>query len=193
MVGPIDNAAIFAGLTHNHTKKERRTIAFKACLISAIVLILFPIVGDKILYYIDVEFYALQLGGGVLLLILGIQIVMNDYESAEELATKHKHTKDLSVFPLAIPLIAGPGAITQSLILFGKTNGDTTLQGLVLLCIAILMVVSYVMFLLAGQITRLLGDKGAETLARILGIFLTALAMNIIVDGFKASGLFASA
>lgn len=192
MVGPIDNAAIFAGLTHNHTKKERRAIAFKATLIAGIVLIFFPILGDKILFYIDVEFYALQLGGGILLLILGIQVVMNDYESSENLALEHKHAKDFSVFPLAIPLIAGPGAITQSLILFGKANGDIIKQGSVLACIAILMVVSYVMFLFASHISRILGEKGAETLARILGIFLTALAMNIIVDGFKASGLFSS-
>ena len=188
-VGPIENAVIFAGLTHHYTSKERKTIALRAIIIATFILVLFPLASGVILKVIDLQLYTIELGGGILLFILAVQIVMDDYESGHELSSKGAH-KDLSIFPLAIPLIAGPATITQSVVFIGRAEGDTLRQASVIVAILLLMAFSYLMFTLAGMVTKLIGEKGAEILSRALGILLAAIAVDFIISGLKASGLF---
>lgn len=188
-VGPIENAVIFAGLTHHYTSKERRTIALRAIIIATVILVLFPLASGIILRVINLQLYTIEVGGGILLFILSIQIVMDNYESGHELSNKNTH-KDLSVFPLAIPLIAGPATITQSIVFIGRAEGDILRQSFVIIAIILLMAFSYLMFTLAGMITKLIGEKGAEILSRALGILLSAIAIDFVISGLKASGLF---
>lgn len=188
-IGPIDNGALYAGLTHAHTPKERRDMALKATILATAVLFLFPVLGDMVFKTMGLGLYALQISGGILLLILSIQIVMGEYESGQDMSKRLGH-KDFSVFPLGIPLIAGPAAITQSMVLIGEAGSDFGKKTMVYVALGILMVFSYVMLLAGGLITRLLSDKGAEMFARILGIFLAAISVDLIVRGIKVSGLF---
>lgn len=183
-VGPIENAAIYAGLAHDYTKKELRTMAYRACLIAGVVIAVFTVAGNYILALINIQLFALQVGGGILLMILAIQTVMSDLTA--NISGGHK---DLTVFPLAMPLIAGPATITQSTLLYGAVEGDFFKQMSVLAGIFILMVISYVLLRLAGVVTRLLGAKGAEMFARVLGILLAALAADLILQGIANSGL----
>lgn len=184
-VGPIENAAIYAGLAHDYTKKELRTMAYRSCLIAGAVLIIFTIAGNYILALINIKLFALQVGGGILLMILAIQTVMSD-SSTNLSSGSHK---DLTVFPLAMPLIAGPATMTQSTLLYGAAEGEFWNQMAVLIGIFILMVISYILLRLAGVVTRLLGAKGAEMFARVLGILLAALAADLILQGIMKSGL----
>jgi len=184
-VGPIENAAIYAGLAHDYTKKELRTMAYRACLIAGGVLVVFTIAGNYILALINIQLFALQVGGGILLMILAIQTVMSDSSSS---ISGQAH-KDLTVFPLAMPLIAGPATITQSTLLYGAVQGEFFKQMSVLVGIFVLMVISYILLRLAGVVTRLLGAKGAEMFARVLGILLAALAADLILQGIANSGL----
>jgi len=188
-VGPIDNAAIFAGLTANHTPKERNRMALRASLIAGAILIVFPIIGDQLLHLLNIQLYSLQVGGGVLLFLVAIDMVMTEYENGEQMRKKHAHT-DYSVFPLAIPLMAGPATIIISMNLFAKASGDYASQGIVLAVIVLLMLMSYIAFLGAGYIVRFLGTKGAETLTRALGVLLGALAAELVIEGLRSSGLF---
>lgn len=186
-VGPIDNAAIYAGLAHDYTKKELKSMAFRACLIAGSVLIIFSFAGNYILGVINIQLFALQIGGGILLMLLAIQIVMGSSSTGGVTGELHR---DLAVFPLAMPLISGPATITQATLLVGGARGDFSKQMAVLLGIFVLMVISYVLLRLAGLVTRLLGAKGAEMFARVLGILLAALAADLIIQGLVNSGVF---
>lgn len=187
-IGPIENAAVYAGLAHDYTKKELKMMAIRACLVAGLVLIFFSVGGNFVLNVIELQLYALQIGGGVLLMILAVKTVMDEY-SAGGGATAHHSHRDLSVFPLAMPLIAGPAAITQSTLLVGAVKGQMEKQIAVLVALFVLMVFSYVLLRVAGWVTRLLGAKGAEMLTRVLGILLAALAADLIVKGLAGSGL----
>lgn len=186
-VGPIENAAIYAGLAHDYTKKELKTMAYRSCLIAGGVLIVFSIAGNYILSIINIQLFALQIGGGILLMLLAVQTVMSDSSTGSVAGEGHR---DLSVFPLAMPLIAGPATITQATLLIGSVPGEMGKQIAVLLGIFVLMVISYVLLRVAGLVTRLLGAKGAEMFARVLGILLAALAADLIIQGIAASGMF---
>lgn len=186
-VGPIDNAAIYAGLAHDYTKKELKSMAYRACLIAGAVLIIFSFAGNYILGVINIQLFALQIGGGILLMLLAIQTVMGSSGTGAVTDALHR---DLAVFPLAMPLIAGPATITQATLLVGGARGDIGKQMAVLLGIVVLIVISYVLLRLAGLVTRLLGAKGAEMFARVLGILLAALAADLIIQGISNSGVF---
>lgn len=188
-IGPIENAAVYAGLAHDYTKKELRTMAFRACLVAGIVLAVFALGGNFILKVVEIQLYALRVGGGILLMILAIKIVMDDYNANSGTAVQQTH-RDISIFPLAMPLIAGPAAITQSTLLIGTVKGQTEMQIAVLLALVLLMIISYTFLRVAGWVTRLLGAKGAEMLTRVLGILLAALAADLIIRGLAESGLF---
>lgn len=189
IIGPIDNGAIFGFLTKDHTAAERKRIALKASFIAGIVLIIFPIAGRYIMELLDISFFAIKIGGGILLLLLAIQIVLGEAEDHEALETKHKN-RDVSVFPLAIPLVAGPGAMMMSIDLFSRSN-DIVMQGIVLGGVVVLMLISYFCFIGGGHIVRLFGPNGADALARALGILLAAIAVDMIVEGVIISGLIA--
>lgn len=185
-IRPIENAAIYAGLAHDYTQRERSSMAGRACLIAGAILIVFTIAGNYILAVINIKLFSLQIGGGILLMILAMQTVMG---KASGKPSEGAH-QDLAVFPLAMPLIAGPAAITQAILSYGAAQGDFIKQMIVFGVILIIMGIVYILLRLAGAITRLLGAKGAEMLARILGILLAALAANLILQGLANSGLF---
>ncbi|PWU06883.1 MAG: antibiotic resistance protein MarC [Verrucomicrobia bacterium] len=184
-VGPIENAAVYAGLAHDYTKKELKTMAYRACLIAGAVIIVFTIAGNYLLALINIQLFALQIGGGILLMILAIQTVMADITTP---MSEQSH-RDLTVFPLAMPLIAGPATITQATLLYGAAEGEVLKKFSVIGGILLLMVISYILLRLAGVVTRLLGAKGAEMFARVLGILLAALAADLIIQGIAHSGL----
>lgn len=188
-IGPIENAAVYAGLAHDYTKRELRLMAFRACLVAGLVLVFFSVGGNFVLNIIELQLYALQIGGGVLLMILAVKTVMDEYSAGGGTAAQNSH-RDLSIFPLAMPLIAGPAAITQSTLLIGAVREEMNKQIAVLVALFVLMVFSYVLLRVAGWVTRLLGAKGAEMLTRVLGILLAALAADLIVKGLAGSGLF---
>lgn len=188
-IGPIDNAAVYAALAHNYTRNELRSMALRAVLIAGTVLILIPLLGNYVLLLVGIQLYSLQVGGGILLMLLAIQIVMNPSETSEELSKKHKH-RDLAVFPLAMPLIAGPAAITQMTLLLGSAGNDWGLKSAVITAMLLIMLLSYLLFRAAGWVTKLLGEKGAEMLSKILGILIATLAADMIISGLRASKLF---
>lgn len=188
-IGPVDNAIVYAGLGHNYTKKKLREMALRACLVGTVVILAFALGGNYILQLIDVKLHSLQVGGGILLLLLSIKIVMDEYKTGEDVPEDQKQ-RDLSIFPLAMPLIAGPAAITLSTELLARASGDMAKQSMVVVAITLLMLLSYVLLVLAGGLTKLLGDKGGEVLSRILGILLAVISADLIINGLQASGLF---
>ena len=193
-IGPIEAAAIFAGLTPDNTAAQRRAMALKGTLIGASILLVFALVGDLVLEQLGITLAALRAAGGILLLVLGIEMVFARSSGAtsttKDEASEAADKQDISVFPLATPLIAGPGAIAATMLLVAETGGDWGLHAVVIGALLVILALTYLLLLSAGQIQRLLGVTGLKVINRVLGILLAALAVQFIFDGVRESGIF---
>jgi multiple antibiotic resistance protein len=197
VMGPVDVAAIYAALTVNATPARRRRMALKGCLIAAAILMAFLLFGNNVLTYMGITLPALKTAGGILLLLIGIKMVFAEPDgatTATEKETREAETKeDVSVFPLATPLIAGPGAMGAAVLLMGRTHGDVALGAAVIGAMLAVILISFVLLLIATQVQKLLGITGLQVISRIFGVLLTALAVQFVFDGLKSSGLLGAA
>ena len=190
-VNPIKGAAVFAVLSKQDSRAERRRVAARATLIASGLLLVFVLFGDDLLRAIGVSLAGVRVGGGVLLMLLSIDIVFGRPLSPAAAAGEHETAReDISVFPLATPIIAGPGAITTAVVEATEAGNGILETGLLLLVLAAVMLLTFGAFLVAGWIERLLGPTGLNVLSRILGILLTAVSAEMILAGLKQSGVF---
>lgn len=192
-IGPLDVAAIFAALTPHNTTAERRAIAVKGTLIALGILLLFAAFGDALLHLFGISLAALRTAGGILLLLIAIDMVFArpsggvTTTEAENREATAKH--DISVFPLATPLIAGPGAMGATILLVANAEGDWTVIGLVIGSLVVMLAITCLLMLVAAQIQRLFGITGLHVISRVFGVLLAALAVQFIFDGIASSGL----
>lgn len=192
-VGPQDVAVLFAALTSRNTAAERRAIALKGTLIGAGILFFFAFFGDTLLGLLGIGLPALRTAGGILLLLIAIDLVFARHsggvsttsEENEEAASR----PDISVFPLATPLIAGPGSIGAVVLLMAHSEGDRLQYIAVLIALAAILLLTFLLMLVAVHIQKLLGVTGVHVVSRIVGVLLAALAVQFIFDGLAASGL----
>ncbi|MGE0047130.1 MAG: MarC family protein, partial [Hyphomonadaceae bacterium] len=175
--------------------KWRRHMALKSLTIAAIIIIAFAFGGAWLLGQLHVSLDAFRIAGGLLLFLIGVDMLFEKRaerrdERAEKVASEHAahpgQEDDISVFPLAIPLIAGPGAIA-SIMLFFNEHEDALARAVVLGGVAANMALCLVAFLMAGTLSRLLGATMANVLSRIFGILLCALAAQFVVDGVQGA------
>ena len=192
-VGPVDVAAIYAVLAASATERQRRTMAIKGTLIAATVLVVFAILGGSILGWLGITLPALQTAGGILLLLLGIDMVfarpstMSTTTPAETFEAEGK--PDISVFPLASPLIAGPGSLGAAILLTAEAGGDLAMEAIVVVMLLVVMAITLALLLIAARLHKLLGVTGQNVISRVVGILLAALAIQFMFDGIRASGL----
>lgn len=192
-VSPVDAAALFAALSVSATAEQRKSMAIKGTLIATVLLLLFSLFGGDVLRWMGITLPALKTAGGVLLLLMSIDMVfarpsgMTSTTVAEnsEAVTKN----DISVFPLATPLIAGPGALGAAVLLTAETEGELALQAAVIAALIAVMAMTLAMLLLAAQVHRFLGVTGQNVIMRVVGILLAALAVQFLFDGVRTSGL----
>ena len=192
-IGPPDVAVAFAALTPNNTAAERRGIAIKATLVAAVILIFFAFLGRPVLTYLGISLAALRAAGGILLLLIAIDMVFarvsgGTSTTAEEVAEAAGRS-DISVFPLATPLIAGPGAIGAAILLVASAQGDPIRIALVVGAMAAVLAIVFVLMIAAALVQKHLGVTGVHVLSRVFGILLAALAVQFLFDGIKESGL----
>jgi len=192
-IGPLDVAALFAALTHENTPRERRAMALKGTLIGTAILLFFALFGKTVLTYFGITLPALQASGGILLLLIGIDMVFARHSGSgtttDEETAEAQGKKDVSVFPLATPLIAGPGAIGAAILLVAGTEGDTVQISLVIGALLAILLLTFLLMLLATQVQKLLGVTGLQVISRVVGVLLCALAVQFIFDGIRNSGL----
>ena len=188
-IGPPDIALVFAALTKDASARERLVFASRGVVVATGILLFFGFFGNGILSLFGITIAALRIGGGILLLLIAIDMVFARHTGGTG-TTKEEHAEakksdDISVFPLATPLLAGPGAISAVILL---TTGakDQTEFWLVLLALLLIMLLTWMMLLLAIPIQRILGVTGLSVVSRIVGILLSALAVQFIIDGIKA-------
>lgn len=192
-IGPPDVAALFTALTHRNTGAERRAMAIKGTLIAAGILLFFAFFGDVLLAYMGISLSALRTAGGVLLLLIAIDMVFarssGGTTTTSEETAEGVEKQDVSVFPLATPLIAGPGAIGAAILLTAEAQGNWLELAVVVGALFAVLLVTFLLMLVATQMQRLLGITGLHVVSRVIGVLLAALAVQFIFDGIKGSGL----
>jgi multiple antibiotic resistance protein len=184
---PLLLSALFLGLTHGMSPSERREVAWRGPLIAFLILVAVGLGGATLLRLLGISIDAFRIAGGLLLLGTAWEMVFDRLgprlQRTADTALDVDHVKNVAAFPLAIPLIAGPGAITAMILLAGRTNGQVEL-GVILFAVAgLVMLTNFVAFLGAERISRALGVTGRAVSTRMLGIILAALAVQFMVDG----------
>lgn len=187
-IDPPGLAPLFLALTRGMNRKERGQVALRSSFIAFIVLTVFAIAGAQILALFGITLGAFRIAGGLLLFWIAFEMIFEKrqerHEKSAVVAITKDHIRNIAAFPLAIPLIAGPGAISATILLAGTFSDATSrlaLIGIILICIAS----AYVVFFLAERVDRFLGETGRSILTRLLGVILAALAVQFVADGIK--------
>jgi multiple antibiotic resistance protein len=190
VVDPVGLAPTFVAVTHGLPAAARRQIAVRACIIAAAILLGTALAGDWLLRTLGIGVPAFRIAGGLLLflvaaeMVLGVRITRQS-KQAEEALEEHVH--NIAAFPLAIPLMAGPGAITATLLLSGQAGGQPVFLAVLFAVIVVTMLACLLVFLAASRIERLLGITGNAVLSRLLGVILAALAVQFVIDGVRTA------
>ncbi|MEM9576227.1 MAG: MarC family protein [Pseudomonadota bacterium] len=187
VIDPIGLAPLFVALTQGKSAQLRRRIAFRATITAVFILLLFAIFGEALLAFIGISMPAFRVAGGVLLFLTALDMLFERRTKRREDQSEEDETDDPSVFPLAIPLIAGPGSIASVILLMGQRPG---LEGtlMVLGVTGLVMVIVMILFMASGLIERALGKTGITVVTRLLGMLLAALSVQFVLDGLAAFG-----
>ena len=188
-------AVVFAALAGDKASDERRRLAIKATLIGSAILLFFAFLGKPLLSYLGISLAALRTAGGILLLLIAIDMVFARVSGGTSTTAEEKAEAagrdDISVFPLATPLIAGPGAIGAAILFVAEAEGDPVQIMIVIGALIAVLLVTLLLMIAAAQFQKLFGVTGAQVVSRVLGILLAALAVQFLFDGIKESGLLA--
>ncbi|WP_347266126.1 MarC family protein [Paracoccus sp. (in: a-proteobacteria)] len=185
VIDPIGLAPLFIALTRDMTPQRRRRIGHRALFIAAVLLTLFGLAGESILVGIGISLPAFRISGGVLLFLTALDMLFERRTSRREGQTSDE---DPSVFPLATPLLAGPGALATMILLVGQNESPVHTLMIHLVMLAVLAIVA-LLFAVAGPIAHVLGRTGTMVVTRLFGMLLAALSVQFIIDGLKGSGL----
>ncbi len=189
VIDPPGCAPIYAGLTAGASPAQSRAMALRASLIAGGILIIFALFGEHLLSALHIELDAFRIAGGIMVFLIALDMVFEKRtQRREERAEKMKGTpeiEDVSVFPMAMPMIAGPGSIATIMLLMGRSQG--TEQTLVILAaLAAVLVLTFLALLAAAPLMRMLGSQVEAVITRLLGVLLAALAAQYVIDGLKA-------
>ncbi|MFU1477073.1 MarC family protein [Roseovarius sp. C7] len=188
IMDPPGLAPVFAALTQGMSAKRRRAIALRACLVAAGVLIAFAALGKSILGFIGITMPAFRIAGGILLFLTALDMLFERRNERRQNRGEEDDHDDPSVFPMAIPLIAGPGTIATVILLTGQQPGWNGFALVVGVMMAVL-VLNFIFLLGASLIDRALGKTGIVVVTRLLGMLLAALAVQFVLDGVRGFGL----
>ena len=190
VIDPPGCAPIYAGLTKGASAAQRRIMAIRASLIAAAILLVFALFGEELLGALHIELDSFRIAGGLMLFWIAFEMVFEKRtqrreERAERVAATPE-VEDVSVFPMAIPMLAGPGAIAAIMLLMNEAEGTAgTLT--VLGALVLVLIVTMLALIAAGPLMRLFGDKVEAAITRVLGVLLAALAAQYVIDGLRGS------
>jgi multiple antibiotic resistance protein len=190
VVDPIGLVPTFLGITHGMPASARLSVATRASLIAALILAGSALIGDWLLRTLSITLPAFRIAGGLLLfsiaseMVFGVRIGRQTQQAEEAL---EERVRNIAAFPLAIPLMAGPGAITASVLLSGRTDHSTVRIALLLGVIVLVCAACWLCFAAATPIGKLFGSTGNNVLQRLLGVLLAALAVQYVIDGARAA------
>ncbi|MBZ8132634.1 MarC family protein [Afifella sp. IM 167] len=187
-IDPAGLAPLFIALTSGMEARERRRVGFRAAIIAFVILVLFALAGTAILALFGITLPAFRIAGGLLLFVIAFEMIFEKRAERHERTTTRLSADEMShlaVFPLAIPLLAGPGAISATILLAGQMSGFAGKAELVGV-IAAILAITFGVFALGERIEKLIGDTGRMVISRLLGVILAALAVQYVADGIVA-------
>ena len=190
VIDPPGCAPIYASLTSGANASQRRSMAIRATLIAGAILIFFAVLGEALLAFLHIDLDSFRIAGGIMLFIIAVDMVFEKRtERREQRAEKIMATpkvEDVSVFPMAMPMIAGPGSIASVMLLVSQNNGLERASVIFAALLAVLLL-TMAALLAAGPLMRVMGQKAEAVITRLLGVLLAALAAQFVIDGLKAS------
>ena len=190
IIDPPGCAPIYASLTTGATQSQRRNMAIRSVLVAGIILLIFALFGKQLLAVLGISLDAFRIAGGLMLLLIALDMVFEKRtQRREERAREIRETpeiEDVSIFPMAMPMIAGPGSIASVMLMTSRAS-DTQELMLVLGALAAVLLITLAALLAAGPLMRLVGEKIEAVITRLLGVLLAALAAQFVVDGIKQS------
>lgn len=186
-IDPPGLAPVFIGLTAGMAKPAKAEVALRATLIAFAILAAFAFGGGALMNALGISIPAFRIAGGLLLFYIAFEMIFEPrIQRNRELASDAvavDHIRNLAAFPLAIPLMSGPGSITATILLAGRGNGNWQTLAALMAIIAVVMLLCYLTFLASTQVSRVLGTTGNVVLSRMLGVVLAALAVQFVIDG----------
>ncbi|HEY1874861.1 MAG TPA: MarC family protein [Steroidobacteraceae bacterium] len=190
VVEPVSLIPLFTGLTTGATSAYKRLMALRAVSVAATILVLFALGGASFLKLMGISLEAFRIFGGLLLFLLALEMVFareSGTRTSSSEAAESRRRADISVFPLAFPFIAGPGALATILLWFGpvRLTDQPALFGAYLIAVLLVLLIALVLMLLAEPLMRVIGVTGANVASRLLGVILGALAVQFVLDGLR--------
>lgn len=187
IIDPVGLAPLFVALTQGMDARARRSIAIRACAVGFGILLLFGLVGEAVLGFVGISMPAFRIAGGALLFITALDMLFERRQERRD-GQAEETRPDPSVFPLAVPLIAGPGAIATMILLTGEAEGDPLRYAAIFAVMGAVLLITLVFFLAGGLLERALGRTGINIVTRLLGMLLAALAVQFILTGLSEYG-----
>ncbi len=190
VVDPLGLVPSYLAITHGLPEHARRSVALRAAIIAAVILAGSALIGGWLLHTLSIGLPAFRIAGGLLLfsiaseMVFGVRIERQARQAEEAI---EEHVRNIAAFPLAIPLMAGPGAITATILLAGRGSGGAMQLMVLLAVIAAVLTLCFVVFTLAAHIARWLGVTANVVASRLLGVLLAALAVQYVIDGARAA------
>ncbi len=191
VIDPLGLLPMFISVTQGHTQ-SRRKIAVRACLIAIGILALFGGLGEKLLDFVGIGMPAFRISGGLLLFLTAVEMLFNKRGQRREEQSEVSENDDPSVFPLATPLIAGPGSMASMILLAGDKNDTFSISLVATAAMVSVVFITFLLFLTSSIIERLLGSTGINVISRLMGLLLAALAVQFVVDGLHGLGVIGS-
>lgn len=190
VIDPPGCAPIYAGLTKGASPQQARSMALRATAIASVILLVFALFGQELLGALHIELNSFRIAGGLMLFFIAFDMVFEKRtqrrESRAEKIAATPEIEDVSVFPMAMPMLAGPGAIAAVMLLMNEAK-DWAEKGQILAALGAVLVITAAALVSAGPLIRLLGDKVEAVITRVLGVLLAALAAQYVIDGLKGS------
>jgi multiple antibiotic resistance protein len=190
VVDPVGVTPVFGALTRGGGELHRRRMAVKGTLLAAGILLIFALIGDWLLTTLGITLPAFKIAGGILLFLIAMDMVFARQSGGRSTTGREqeeaRHKEDISVFPLAFPLIAGPGALTTILLMVGESHGNPLYFVSMIGVLLVILLLTLVCLLMAGRLMKVLGETGANVMDRLFGVILAALAVQFVLDGIRA-------
>ena len=187
IVDPIVNVPLFRAFLSDLDQKTRRNMVKKSVIVAASVLVVFTLAGNTIFHYLGIEMYSFRIAGGIILLIIAIEMLLGRRPGTKSSAAEEEESmrsEDLVVTPLAVPLLTGPGAITTGIVLFNTASGITD-QVILFVVIGLVYLLSYFILSRSEKVFDSLGHTGTMVIVRIMGLLLAAIAIQFMITGIE--------
>ena len=184
VIDPLGNTPLFLSITQNMDTNKKIKVALSGTIIASIILLFFALLGSSLLSYLNISYPAFTIGGGIILLIIAIEMLFDKRQQRKE-EDINFNSENVAVFPLAIPLIAGPAAITSVIVSVSDIGTDFTNQTAGILSLALVLFLTFIIFFIASKFSKLINKKIIGVISRVVAIILVGLSVQDILDGIK--------